>query len=95
MSVSSTGPSRYGIALELPEALIDTLAERVAAIVLSRLEETSGRRWLTVEHAAEYLGRTPEAIRGLVKRGELTAFKPDGRLQLDREELDRWMRGAQ
>jgi len=90
MSVTDIGP----LALELPNALIETLAQRVAAIVLERLEGTSNRRWLTVDQAADYLGRTPEAIRGLVKRGELTAYKPDGRLQLDREELDRWMRGV-
>jgi len=89
MSVTDIGP----LALELPNALIETLAQRVAAIVLERLEGTSNRRWLTVDQAADYLGRTPEAIRGLVKRGELTAYKPDGRLQLDREELDAWMRG--
>ena len=90
MSVTDIGP----LALELPNALIETLAQRVAAIVLERLEATSSRRWLTVDQAADYIGRTPEAIRGLVKRGELTAYKPDGRLQLDRVELDRWMRGA-
>jgi len=90
MSVTDIGP----LALELPNALIETLAQRVAAIVLERLEDTSSRRWLTVDQAADYLGRSQEAVRGLVKRRELTGYKPDGRLQLDREELDRWMRGA-
>ena len=89
MSVTGIGP----LALEVPNALIETLAHRVAAIVLERLEATSNRRWLTVDQAADYIGRSPEAIRGLVKRRELTGYKPDGRLQLDREELDRWMRG--
>jgi excisionase family DNA binding protein len=90
MSVTDIGP----LALELPNALIETLAQRVAAIVSERLEDTTNRRWLTVDQAADYIGRSPDAIRGLVKRGELTGYKPDGRLQLDREELDRWMRGA-
>jgi excisionase family DNA binding protein len=90
MSVSDIGP----LALELPNALIETVAQRVAAIVLERLEDTSNRRWFTVDQAADYIGRTPEAIRGLVKRRELTGYKPDGRLQLDRTELDRWMWGA-
>jgi excisionase family DNA binding protein len=90
MSVTDIGP----LALELPNALIETLAQRVAAIVLERLDDTSKQRWLTVDQAADYLGRTPEAIRGLVKRGELTGYRPDGRLQLDREQIDRWMRGA-
>ena len=90
MSATDIGP----IALELPNALIETLAQRVAAIVVERLDDTSDRRWLTVDQAADYIGRTPEAIRGLVKRGVLTGYKPDGRLQLDRTELDQWMRGA-
>ena len=90
MSVTDIGP----LALELPNALIERLAQRVAAIVLERLEDTSSRRWLTVDRAADYLGRSQEAVRGLVKRRELTGYKPDGRLQLDREELDRWMRGV-
>jgi excisionase family DNA binding protein len=89
MSSPDIGP----LALELPNALIETLAQRVAATVLEHLQDASSRRWLTVDSAAEYIDRSPDAIRGLVKRGELTAFKPDGRLQLDREELDRWMRG--
>ena len=89
MSVTDIGP----LALELPKELIDSLAERVAAIVLERIDAAPGRKWLTVDSAAEYIDRTPDAIRGLVKRGELTGYKPDGRLQLDREELDGWMRG--
>lgn len=90
MSVTDIGP----LALEVPNALIETLAQRVAAIVLERLEATSNRRWLTVDQAADYIGRSPDAIRGLVKRRELTGYKPDGRLQLDRQELDQWMWGA-
>jgi excisionase family DNA binding protein len=90
MSVTDIGP----LALEVPNALIETLAQRVAGIVLERLEATSSRRWLTVDQAADYTGRSEEAVRGLVKRGALTAYKPDGRLQLDRHELDAWMRGA-
>ena len=90
MSVPDIGP----LALELPNALIETLAQRVAAIVLERLEPTSSRRWLTVDQAADYTGRSEEAVRGLVKRGALRAYKPDGRLQIDRHDLDTWMRGA-
>jgi excisionase family DNA binding protein len=91
MSVNDIGP----LAFQLPEHFVATIAERVAEIVLDRFEQISDRRWLSVDRAAEYIDRTPDAIRGLVKRGQLTAYKPDGRLQLDREELDRWMRGAQ
>lgn len=59
--------------ISMPNEALETLAQRVAAIVLERIEHTPSRRWLTVDSAAEYLDRTPDAIRGLVKRGELTA----------------------
>ena len=55
MSVNGIGP----LALEVPNELIETLAQRVAAIVSERLEGTSNRRWLTVNQAADYIGRTP------------------------------------
>jgi excisionase family DNA binding protein len=93
VSVNGIGPLELPASLQLSDSLLDTLAERVAAIVMERLQTSSDRRWLTVDQAADYIGRTPSAIRGLVKRGGLTPYKPDGRLQLDRLELDAWMRG--
>ena len=90
MSVTDIGP----LALELPNALIETLAQRVAAIVLERLEDALQPKVADSRSGGRLHGRTPDAVRGLVKRGELTAYKPDGRLQLDRHELDAWMRGA-
>lgn len=54
-------------------------------------------RWLTAERAAAYLGIIREsdgkpsvaAIRNLVYRGVLKAYKPFGRLLFDRYVLDR------
>ena len=54
-------------------------------------------RWLTAERAAAYLGIVREAdgepsvaaIRNLVYRGVLKAYKPFGRLLFDRYMLDR------
>ena len=60
MSVNGEGP----LALELPASLLNALAERVAAIVLERLQTSPDHRWLTVDQAADYLGCSPEDDRG-------------------------------
>jgi hypothetical protein len=45
------------LAIELPENVLDALAERVAARVLERLENgQEGDRWLDAKQAADYLG---------------------------------------
>lgn len=45
-------------------------------------------RLLSVAQAAEYLGRTPEALRQLIHRGRLPVVKLDRRVQVDRLDLD-------
>jgi excisionase family DNA binding protein len=54
----------------------------------------AGTRWLDVEGAAAYLGNTtPDAIRAMVKRGQIPVHRtPTGRLLFDRRELDAWVR---
>lgn len=49
-------------------------------------------RWLSVAEAAERTGFTPEVIRRAIRRGELRAYKPLGRLKIAEEDLDAWMR---
>ena len=51
---------------------------------------TSGtRRLLSVPEAADYLGRTVWAVRGLIDNGKLPAVRLDRRVQIDRLDLDR------
>jgi excisionase family DNA binding protein len=46
-------------------------------------------RLLTVAQAAEYLGRSENAVKLLFHRGKLPGTKIDNRLQFDRNVLDR------
>jgi|GEM_PF-4878440 len=51
-------------------------------------------RLLRLRQAAEYLGRSPKAVRCMVKRGELPVIKSDsgrGAWLLDIADLNRWI----
>lgn len=48
-----------------------------------------GKRLLSVPEAAEYLGRTPWGIRGLIDNGKIPVVRFDRRVQIDRLDLDR------
>ncbi len=78
------------IALDLPEELIDVLAQRVSALV----EGTSARQWFDVYEAASYLCTTPDAIRAMVKRGQLEPTRRKPHYLFSRETLDAWARSA-
>jgi excisionase family DNA binding protein len=65
----------------LADAIVGRLAERVA--------ETAARRYLTVQHAAEYADLSPDSIRALIASGRLTGLRPvGGRVLVDKRELD-------
>lgn len=49
-------------------------------------------RYLTVDQCAVYLGRTPDAIRHLVKRAAIPTVRIAGRVQFDRERIDKWVK---
>lgn len=72
------------------DSFADDLARRVAAIVLESLPGSAPPSpWLNVERAADYLGTTPNAIRGMVKRGQVPVHRSStGRLLFRREDLD-------
>jgi excisionase family DNA binding protein len=70
--------------------LRDELLRELLAIVAERaLQEPSP--WLTVKKASEYLDITEDAVRGLIKRREIKVYRPNGRVFIRREELDRWV----
>lgn len=49
-------------------------------------------RLLNVEEAAKLLGRTPNALRTMIRRGVVPGVVRIGnRIQLDRERLHRWI----
>lgn len=76
------------------EGLIDALADKVAERVQARMNKGGGvvrPRLLNVDQAALYLGRTEDSIRHMQKSGKLPVVKPDGRVQFDVHDLDRWI----
>jgi excisionase family DNA binding protein len=76
-------------------AVVDTVAERVAAKVCARLAQdrpsTVRPRLLTVEQAGAYLGRTKAAVQHLVAERRLPIVRDGGRVFLDRVALDTWI----
>jgi excisionase family DNA binding protein len=49
-------------------------------------------RWMNVDQCAAYIGRTPNAVRMLVKKGQIPRMPVGRKLQFDREKIDRWMK---
>ena len=97
MSTMPTEPTRFfgchGNPMSDLDDLLDSLAQKVAEKVTVRLaqaEATGPRQKLfSVEQAATYLGRTPEAVRHMISSGKLTAVRIDTRISLDKEDLDK------
>ncbi len=78
------------------DAVIDALAEKVAVKVCDHLARDSRAagmqpRLMTVEQAAVYLGRTPEAVQHMIAAGKIPTVRADRRVFLDREDLDGWI----
>jgi excisionase family DNA binding protein len=81
--------------LELPDDLLERYGQRLAEMVADRLaDQANSTPWLSVGQAAEHLGITEQAIRSLLKRGDIPAYRPNGRVFLDRAELDSWVRSG-
>jgi excisionase family DNA binding protein len=49
------------------------------------------QRLLTVKQAAQYLGRSEASVQHLIAKGTLRTFRADRRVQLDVQDLDRWI----
>jgi len=77
------------------DALLDSLAERVAAKLGNRpgtiSHEGIAPRLLTAEQAATYLGRTKEAIQHMISNGKLPTVRSDRRVFIDVRDLDSWI----
>jgi hypothetical protein len=86
------------IPIELPENVLDALAERVAARVLERLEGVQdGDRWLDAKQAADYLGLSINALHKLTAARQLPVEQeaPGHKLWFRRSQLDHWRSGGQ
>jgi excisionase family DNA binding protein len=77
------------ISLDLPDELLDALADRVIERLALGVDRAQHSPWLNVEQAAQHLATTPDSIRALVKRGQLAVHRSEtGRLRFRRDELD-------
>ncbi len=78
---------------DIPDVLIDSIAERLAAQVLAHLGDPATQatkpRLLSLPDAAIYLGRSLGAVEQLVKRGVIPVTRLDGKRQVDRIALDK------
>lgn len=72
------------------DALADAIAERVYQRLAAAMDRNKSRL-LDVPAAAEYIGRTPSALRHLIARNAIPCFRRDGRVQFDRQDLDNWL----
>jgi excisionase family DNA binding protein len=91
-----------GFQIDLPDALLEQFAQRVAAILQVQQETTCSRpglsgspgRWLTVAEAAEYLRCAPQRIYDHRSSGRLTRHGDGARALVDRHELDHLIEGG-
>ncbi len=67
------------------EALVEMIVDRTMAKMDPR------PRLLSVRQAAEYIGRSEDAIRRLEAKKVIPGVRGDGRLQFDRKDLDAWI----
>lgn len=72
------------------------LADLIADRVILKMKTETGpvknrKRLLTAKEAADYLGRSWEAIKHLTARGELPTVRAGRRVHYAIEDLDRWI----
>src|ERR1022692_3346659 len=73
---------------------LDALADAIAERVFQRLtaeQEHNKSRLLDVRAATDYIGRSPSALRHLIAKGAVPCVRRDGRVRLDRQDLDNWV----
>lgn len=76
------------------EGFLDHLADRIANRVSDRLSDSPAHpsvRLLTVDQAAEYLGRTKTAVQHMIAQRKIPVVKSDRRCFVDVRDLDRWI----
>jgi excisionase family DNA binding protein len=94
----SPGPAALQLTLTVPWALVDLIADAVAARLGDGATAASPQSpWLDVSGAAAYLNTTSAAVRKAVQRGLLPGHQPYGpgsRWLFHRGELDAFVLGG-
>lgn len=80
------------LSLQLPDEVLDAIAERTAEILAARNIASKASPYLNTAEAAEYLRAKPHRIHDLVHRGELPVLKDGSRNLYRREDLDAVLR---
>jgi excisionase family DNA binding protein len=78
------------MALPVPPALIEVLADAVAKRLADHLDARSP--WMNVEGAADYIGCPPSRIYKLSSAGKIPVHRDGDRLLFHRDELDAYIR---
>ena len=79
--------------IELPDSLLERLAELIAARVNVKTVDR-GSPWMTTRQAADYLGCSTSRIRTLTLTGELPHHRDGRRALYHRDELDAFVRAG-
>lgn len=82
-----------GLALTVPDELLEALACRVAELLVPLISAPAGSPWLTVTEAAEHMRCKPKRIYDLISQHRLPAHRDGGRVLLRRDELDAYLLG--
>lgn len=72
-------------------ALADAVAQRVVSQLGAQTTVASRKRLMTVAEAAEYIGRSKQALYHLANQGKIPVKRDGARLFFDRVELDAWI----
>lgn len=84
-------PEHSKIALDVPDALVEAIAQRAAQIVLDAQPE---QRWASADEAAERLRCPRSRIYELKSRGDLAAYKDGDRLLFAVADLDAYIEAS-
>ncbi len=73
---------------------LQVIAERLDLLV-ERSHAAPQARYMSVQSAAAYTDLSPDSIRRMLERGDLTALRPvRGKILIDRQELDAVILGS-
>jgi excisionase family DNA binding protein len=72
------------------DKLAEALTPRLAALLSDRLKPAPvvASEWLTREQAAQYVGATKEALRGMLRAGLFPVYRAKGRERIRKEDID-------
>jgi len=78
------------LAVELPDELVEQIAQRAAAILAER-QPTTASPWLNVVEAADRLRCGKDRIYDLIALGKLTPRRDGRRVLLHRDDIDDYL----